>query len=190
MLQSILYIILIFQISRHENTKYMPWLLRRCKIRIPGLGGLHPCTRREKMRSLCESTPVCECAEERKKRVTHGTYARQCMLALLPFLAPPPHLSRPRATRPSVCMYNGSTAREPTKGDIPFALCLCGSSTHEEKIVDRSWSRTDLHGRLKRRNHFQFTTAITIACVALRLRLNRQFAFRIRNVLRDTDRII
>lgn len=79
------------------------------------------------------------CAGEWKKRVTHGTYARQCMLALLPFLAPPPHPPRPPCNAiPRVRMYNGSTARESQRRAIyPLLFAFAGRQRTERTSTTR-----------------------------------------------------
>lgn len=121
---------------------------------------------------------VCVCAEECKKRVTHGTYTRQCMLALLPFLAPPPHpsalslaLSAMRSPM-YVCIMEARHARTDegryTLCSLPLRV-VKRRTRRKHRRRPSSCTRTGHEGRA-RRSCFQFTTAITIACAALRLR--------------------
>lgn len=102
-------------------------------------------------------------------------------------VTPAPSLSLCNAI-PRVRMYNGSAARESRRRAIyPLLFAFAGRQRTEET----STTAFVLHGGPRdrdRRSCFQFTTAITIACVALRFTHDRQFAFRIRNVPRDEDR--
>lgn len=181
--------------SKHENIKHALFD-HDIKYDPPVIGGIHPCARREG-RSPCERTLVCgyirvcmcmrvcmcTCAREWKNRVTHDAYARQCMLALLPFLASPPHLSHPRATRLSVYVCTYVCIMETRHASwrrviYPLLFAFAGRQRTEKK------STIVLHGLARG------TAAVLLSiynCHYDRVRRfsfthNRQFAFRIWNV--------
>lgn len=73
-----------------------------------------------------------------KKRVTHGTYARQCMLALLPFLAPPPHLPRALVQRDPLCIMEARHAsrrrrRRRRRAIYPLLFAFAGRQRGERR---------------------------------------------------------
>lgn len=111
------------------------------------------------------------------------------MLALLPFLAPPPHPPRPLCNAiPRVRMYNGSTARESQRRAIyPLLFAFAGRQRAEKT----STTTFVLHEDQERGT--QSTKLLSIYnCHYDRVRCpsfthDRQFAFRIRNVHRDGE---
>lgn len=160
----------------HQNTKISTCVSPWCKILPSGrIGGIHPAHEGKVAHRANMCVYICACVRayvmsvyvgEWKKRVTHDAYARQCMLALLPFLAPPPHLSHPRATRLSVyvCIMEAWHASW-RRVIYPLLFAFAGRQRTEKK------STILLHGLARgTRRYFQFTTAIAIACVALHLR--------------------
>jgi len=134
----------------------------------------------------CVQVCVCVRVHEWKKRVTHGTYARQCMLALLPFLAPPPHSPRPPSNAiPRVRMYNGSTARESQRRAIyPLLFAFAGRQRTER--TSAFVLHEDLHeGRDRKLLSIYNCHYDRVRCPSSTH--DRQFAFRIRNVHCDRD---
>lgn len=71
---------------------------------------------------------------------------------------------------PRVRTYNGSTARESRRRAIYPLLFAFAGRQRTEKTSTIFVLHKDQHEGRDRRSCFQFTTAITIACVALRLR--------------------
>jgi len=112
------------------------------------------------------------------------------MLALLPFLAPPPHPPRPLCNAiPRVRMYNGSMARESQRRAIyPLLFAFAGRQRAEKT----STTAFVLHEDQARGT--QSTKLLSIYnCHYDRVRClsfthDRQFALRIRTEHRDGDR--